>query len=137
MSGGYGIQIEDRENSAGAEIIDDVPVCECPHSHSEKEVMEGVKIPDDGELLALSEFYKVFGEVSRLKILYLLSSGEHCVCDIASAFGFTVSAVSHQLKILKNARLVKFRKDGKNCLYSLADNHILSILFQGMEHIEE
>lgn len=114
--------------------IEEAPVCGCLHPHY---VNTKIHIPGDNELLALSEFYKVFGEVSRLKILYFLSDGEHCVCDIAGSLGFTVSAVSHQLKILKNARLVKFRKDGKNYLYSLADNHIFSILFQGMEHIEE
>ena len=115
---------------------EDTPMCECFHIH-ESINNENINIPEENELLALSEFYKVFGEVSRLKILYLLSAGELCVCDIAGSLGFTVSAVSHQLKILKGARLVKFRRDGKNCLYSLADNHIFSILFQGMEHIEE
>ncbi|MBE6716160.1 MAG: helix-turn-helix transcriptional regulator [Ruminococcaceae bacterium] len=115
----------------------DVPVCESHHLHSEQ-VEEAVKcMPDEEKLLSLGEFYKVFGEVSRLKILYLLFDRELCVCDIAESLSSTVSAVSHQLKILKNARLVKFRKDGKNCYYSLADTHISGILYQGMEHINE
>lgn len=118
-------------------LSSDVPVCECHHLHFEQ-VEEAVKcMPDEEKLLSLGEFYKVFGEVSRLKILYLLFDRELCVCDIAESLSSTVSAVSHQLKILKNARLVKFRKDGKNCYYSLADTHISGILSQGMEHINE
>lgn len=115
----------------------DAPVCECFQEHMEEISEAKSHMPDEETLGALGEFYKVFGEVSRLKILYLLFGRELCVCDIAGSMGSTVSAVSHQLKILKNARLVKFRKEGKNCLYSLADNHIVSILSQGMEHIGE
>lgn len=115
----------------------EVPVCECHHTHDTavKDALE--HMPNDDKLIELGELYKVFGEVSRLKILYLLYGRELCVCDIAQSMGATVSGVSHQLKILKNARLVKFRKDGKNCLYSLADSHISGILAQGMEHINE
>lgn len=113
------------------------PVCECHHQHSGVVNEALKKMPCDEELLALGELYKVFGEVSRLKILYLLYERELCVCDIAEGTGSSVSAVSHQLKILKNARLVKFRKEGKNCLYSLADSHISGILSLGTEHIEE
>ncbi|MBR3767791.1 MAG: helix-turn-helix transcriptional regulator [Clostridia bacterium] len=115
----------------------EAPVCEDLHIHSEQ-VFEAKKhMPEEEKLMALGEFYKVFSEVSRLKILYLLYGRELCVCDIAESLGSTVSAVSHQLKTLKNARLVKFRKEGKNCLYSLADSHVSSILSQGMEHIKE
>ncbi len=118
-------------------ISPDAPVCECHHIHPEA-VNDAIShIPEDEKLLPLGEFYKVFGEVSRLKILYLLYGRELCVCDIAESTGASVSAVSHQLKILKNARLVKFRKEGKNCLYSLADSHISGILSLGMEHINE
>ena len=95
------------------------------------------KMPEEETLWELGEFFKVFSEVSRLKILYLLYDRELCVCDISESLGSTASAVSHQLKILKNARLVKFRRDGKNCYYSLADNHISGILARGMEHICE
>lgn len=112
-------------------------ICEIHEVHPDK-VKEAVKyIPNEEKLQALGEFYKVFSEPSRLKILYLLSAGEMCVCDIADSLSATVSGVSHQLKILKTARLVKFRKDGKNCLYSLADDHISKILSQGTEHINE
>lgn len=119
------------------DIRADIPLCECEHSHGDviKCVIE--QMPGEDKLMQLGELFKVFGEPSRLKILYLLFDRELCVCDIAEAMGATVSAVSHQLKILKNARLVKFRKEGKNCLYSLADTHISGILSQGMEHVEE
>ncbi len=111
--------------------------CESYEVHPNK-VEKAVRgIPDEERLFALGEFYKVFSEPSRLKILYLLASGEMCVCDIADSLSATVSGVSHQLKILKTARLVKFRKEGKSCLYSLADDHISRILSQGMEHINE
>lgn len=115
----------------------EVPVCECEHFHKELLSEVNKEMPDAEKLTELGEFFKVFGEPSRLKILYLLFDRELCVCDIAEAMGATVSAVSHQLKILKNARLVKFRKEGKNCFYSLADKHISGILAQGMEHINE
>ncbi len=95
------------------------------------ELLQGEK------LFSLAEFYKVLGEPSRLKILYLLYGREMPVSDIASGVGSTVSAVSHQLKILKNARLVKFRKEGKNSIYSLADDHISTILSMGTDHINE
>ena len=100
------------------------------------EALSAVPLQEE-KLFALADFYKVLGESSRLKILYLLYGRELTVSDIASGAGSTVSAVSHQLKILKNARLVKFRKEGKSCYYSLADDHISSILSLGMEHIEE
>lgn len=115
----------------------EVPVCECHHNHPETVKNALSLMPEDKKIACLGDFFKVFGEPSRLKILYLLYGGELCVCDIAESLGSTVSAVSHQLKILKNARLVNFRKDGKNCFYSLADNHISGILSLGTEHINE
>lgn len=112
-------------------------ICEIRKIHPEKIKMAKEYIPDEEKLQALGEFYKVFSEPSRLRILYLLSAGEMCVCDIAESLSATVSGVSHQLKILKTARLVKFRKEGKSCLYSLTDDHISKILSQGTEHINE
>lgn len=100
------------------------------------EYSTAVPLPEE-KLFALADFYKVLGEPSRLKILYLLYGRELTVSDIASGVGSTVSAVSHQLKILKNARLVKFRKDGKSSIYSLADDHISTILSMGTDHINE
>ena len=89
------------------------------------------------KLYELADLYKVFGDTTRIKILYVLLKQEMCVCDIAQALEMTQSAISHQLRILKQMDLVKNRRDGKTIYYSLADNHIASILNQGMEHISE
>ena len=94
-------------------------------------------MPSEDALCALSELYKVFGDSTRLRILYVLYETELCVCDIAGVCGMTVSAISHQLRILKQSRLVKFRKVGKSAFYSLADEHVHSILSQGMDHVRE
>ena len=93
-------------------------------------------VPEE-ELIDLAELFKMFADSTRIKILYLLFEEEMCVCDIAALLNMTVSAISHQLRILKGAKLVKFRKDGKSVFYSLADEHVTSILAQGMEHITE
>lgn len=93
--------------------------------------------PDESKLFALSEFFRVFGDSSRIRILYALLDCEKCVIDIAQELGLSQSAVSHQLQILRANRLVKYRRDGKTVNYSLADEHIFSIINQGMEHIEE
>ena len=89
------------------------------------------------QLLDLSEFFKVFGDSTRIKILYVLSQSEMCVCDIATLLQMGQSAISHQLRVLKQMRLVSFRRDGKTVFYKLADAHIQAILAQGMEHISE
>ncbi len=94
-------------------------------------------LPDDEQLYDLAELFKVFGDSTRIKILYALFEAELCVCDIAQLLGLTQSAVSHQLRILKGSRLVKPRKEGKTVFYSLADDHVRKIIAQGMEHIEE
>ncbi|MGI6669937.1 MAG: ArsR/SmtB family transcription factor [Acetivibrionales bacterium] len=90
---------------------------------------------DDSDALRLSEFFKVLGDQTRLKIIFALSQCDLCVCDIAEAVGMTQSAVSHQLRIMRNMRLVKFRKEGKSVYYSLDDDHVLQLFNQGMEHI--
>ena len=100
------------------------------------EKVEGV-MPDEQQLLDLSEFFKIFGDSTRIKILYVLSQSEMCVCDIATLLQMGQSAISHQLKALKNARLVKSRRDGKTVFYSLADDHVKTIIDQGLEHILE
>ena len=94
-------------------------------------------MPTDEELQSLADFFRIFGDSTRIRILYALSQSELCVCDIASLLGMGQSAISHQLRILKQMRLVKFRREGKSVLYSLADGHIETILAQGMEHIGE
>jgi len=95
------------------------------------------EIPADEILYDLAELFKVFGDSTRVKILYALFESELCVGDIAQLLGLTQTAVSHQLRVLKNSKLVKFRKEGKVVYYSLADNHVYKIINQGMEHILE
>ncbi len=94
-------------------------------------------LPDETELYNLAELFKVFGDTTRIRILYALSINEMCVCDIATALNMSQSAISHQLKVLKNNKLVKNRRDGKSIIYSLDDNHVFSILDQGFSHISE
>ena len=94
-------------------------------------------MPDEYQLYDLAEVFKVFGDSTRIKILYVLFEAELCVCDIAQLLNMTQSAISHQLRILKQNRLVKNRRDGKSVFYSLADGHVKTIISQGMEHIQE
>ena len=94
-------------------------------------------IPDVDALYDLAELFKVFGDSTRIRILFVLFEAEVCVCDLAETLGMTQSAISHQLKILKQNRLVRFRRDGKMVYYSLADDHVRSIIGQGLEHISE
>ena len=95
------------------------------------------QMPPLEELEDLGEFFKVFGDVTRLKILYVLLCSEMCVYDIAALLGMSQSAISHQLRVLKQLDLVKNRREGKTIFYSLADSHIVTILSQGLDHIEE
>jgi ArsR family transcriptional regulator len=89
------------------------------------------------ETMPAEELFKVFGDSTRIRILFVLFEAEVCVCDLAEALHMTQSAISHQLKILKQSRLVKSRREGKSVFYSLADDHVRSIIDQGREHIEE
>ena len=118
----------------------DVP-CTQPSANGEPhpELISSVdaSMPDEEMLYDLAELYKVFGDSTRIKILYVLFEAEMCVCDIAALLGMTQSAISHQLRALKNARLVKSRRDGKTVFYSLADEHVKTILDQGIEHVTE
>lgn len=95
------------------------------------------EMPPEERLYDLADLYKMFGDSTRLRILYALLQGELCVCDIAQRLGLTQSAISHQLRILKGGKLVRSRRDGKEAYYTLADEHVRSILELGMEHIEE
>ncbi len=94
-------------------------------------------LPAEECLLSLAELFKVFGDGTRVRILYVLLEAEVCVCDLAMLLGMTQSAVSHQLRILKQASLIKARRDGKTVFYSLADDHVATLLRQGMEHVCE
>ncbi len=116
---------------------EEIDVCEeqCVHEELVRSVQSGM-LPED-ELYRLAELFKIFGDPTRIRILFALSESEMCVCDIANALGMTQSAISHQLRILKQSRLVKFRKEGKSVFYALADEHVRLILNQGIEHVEE
>lgn len=94
-------------------------------------------LPDDDTLDELEELFKIFGDSTRIKLLYVLHGGELCVCDIASLLGMTQSAISHQLRVLRQTRLIRSRRDGKNIYYSLADEHVHTIISMGIEHINE
>ena len=93
--------------------------------------------PAEEYLYDLAELFKVFGDSTRIRILFVLFEAEVCVCDLAEALGMTQSAISHQLRILKQNKLVKSRREGKSIFYSLADGHVRTIIAQGREHIEE
>ena len=95
------------------------------------------ELPEEELLYDLAELLKVFGDTTRIKILYVLFEAEMCVCDIAALLNMTVSAISHQLRVLKSARLVRQRREGKTVFYALADQHVRTILAQGMDHIME
>lgn len=94
-------------------------------------------MPEETELYDLAELFKIFGDSTRIRILFVLFEAEVCVCDLAAALNMTQSAISHQLRILKQSRLVKSRREGKSVFYSLADEHVRTIISQGQEHIEE
>lgn len=111
-----------------------VDVCDCVHKH---DYIQKKVIPDETTLYGLADLFKVFGDPTRIRILYALSAGELCVCDIASVLNMTQSAISHQLRVLKQIKLVKFRREGKTVYYSLADAHVETILSQGLEHVQE
>ena len=114
-----------------------VDCCETKHCHPEIVREPSVELPDEDTLYNLAELFRIFGDSTRIRILCVLSERELCVCDIADALGMTQSAISHQLRALKNARLVKPRRDGKTVYYSLADSHVKTIMAQGLEHVAE
>ena len=115
----------------------EIDCCEIHEVHENlvHQIEDGM--PSEELIQNLADFYKVFGDVTRVKILCVLFQSELCVCDLAEVLGMTQSAVSHQLRVLKQAKLVKNRREGKIVYYFLADGHIQSIINQGMEHIVE
>ena len=118
-------------------IHDDIERCDVTETHGEVLDRVRAELPDDETLYDLAELFKIFGDSTRIRILYALFEAEMCVCDIATLLGMTQSAISHQLRALKNARLVKARREGKTVFYSLADDHVKTIVFQGLDHILE
>ena len=117
--------------------INDVECCDAFQIHEELLNKVNERMPDEDELYDLAELFRVFGDSTRIRILFVLFESEVCVCDLASILNMTQSAVSHQLKILKQAKLVKSRREGKSVFYSLSDSHVSHIIDQGREHIEE
>lgn len=113
------------------------PHCDTNETHPDALTYVQEALPPDTELARLAALYKVFADPTRIKILYALFHAELCVCDLAVLLGVTVSAVSHQLRVLKQAELVKYRREGKIVYYSLADDHVRTIIDQGNEHIHE
>ena len=111
----------------------------CGYLHVHEETVERVQreLADEEQLLRLAELFKVFGDGTRVRILSVLLTAEVCVCDIARLLGMTQSAVSHQLRILKQAHLIRARREGKTVFYALADDHVATLLRQGMEHVCE
>lgn len=117
--------------------INDVEHCDEHCRHEDLLEIVHAQMPDEDELYDLAELFKVFGDSTRIRILFVLFEAEVCVCDIADALNMTQSAISHQLKILKQSKLVKSRREGKSVFYSLADGHVRTIIAQGRDHIEE
>ncbi len=113
------------------------PKCEYMHVHADIVEQVNKVMPQEEQLFDLAELFKIFGDSTRVKILFVLFESEMCVCDIAQLLGMTQSAISHQLQVLKKSKLVKYRRDGKTVFYSLSDGHVRTILDQGMEHITE
>lgn len=123
-----GLDTKNNETTTGGQFL-------AAHDELVKKVLE--QQPDDEYLYDLAELFKVFGDSTRIKILYALFESELCVGDMAQILNLGQSAVSHQLKILKDAKLVRFRREGKIIFYSLNDDHVRTILSMGMEHVEE
>ena len=124
-------------NEGGDNLTRDEVFCDCDVIHAD--VVNDVKkrMPEDEDIYDLSDFFKVLGDSTRVKIIWALDQNEMCVCDIAVLLNMTKSAISHQLRSLKQADLVKFRKQGKVVFYSLKDDHVKDIFEKGMEHIKE
>ena len=116
---------------------EDAETCDAIEVHSDLLKIVNTTLPEETELYDLAELFKVFGDSTRIKILYALFESDLCVGDLAQLVNISQSAVSHQLKILKDAKLVKFRREGKIIFYMLDDDHVRTMLSMGMEHVEE
>jgi DNA-binding transcriptional ArsR family regulator len=129
--------MDKSEVSAMSPMVPDVDKCDSTVIHEDivKEVR--LNMPDEESLMDLADLFKVFGDSTRVKILCALSLSEMCVCDIAALLGMTNSAISHQLRVLKQSKLIKNRRDGKVVYYSLDDEHVNNIFSQGLSHVSE
>lgn len=124
---GTGERMEERKDE----------ICEGCEVHEDLLKIVNETLPEETELYDLAELFKVFGDSTRIRILFVLFESEVCVCDLAKVLNMTQSAISHQLRILKQNKLVKNRREGKSIFYSLADDHVRTIINQGRDHIEE
>ena len=115
----------------------EVPICECDQVHPEAVEKSREYMPSEKELYSLCSFFKLLGDCTRTRILLAIATAPMCVCDIATLLDMTKSAVSHQLKILRQSNLVRYKKSGKNVFYSLADDHVCDIVVKALEHIKE
>lgn len=118
-------------------INEQIECCDCNEIHEDLLTIVNDTMPEETELYDLAELFKVFGDSTRIRILFVLFEAEVCVCDLAKVLNMTQSAISHQLRILKANKLVNSRREGKSVFYSLADGHVRTIIAQGREHIEE
>ena len=124
---GTGERMEERKDE----------ICEGCEVHEDLLKIVNETLPEETELYDLAELFKVFGDSTRIRILFVLFEAEVCVCDLAKVLNMTQSAISHQLRILKQNKLVKNRREGKSIFYSLADDNVRTIINQGRDHIEE
>ena len=126
------------KNKARAEpTLPTEDLCEVSVIHVEKVTSLKERLLPDETVQGLAELFKVMGDPTRAKIIYALSEEELCVCDLAAVLGMSVSAISHHLRLLRNLRLVKFRKEGRMVYYTLDDQHVISIFMEGRKHVEE
>lgn len=126
--------MNNNTNKANANNLD---TCNCEVLHNDLITKVKKSMPEEVDLYDLAELFKVFGDSTRIKIISALLESELCVCDIADLLNMTQSAISHQLRVLKQAKLVKNRREGKVVFYSLDDDHVLQIFRQGYEHVKE
>ncbi len=119
------------------EQLGNMPICECDEVHSELVEKRRSEMPSEETLYELADFFKIFGDSTRMNILFAIDSEPMCVCDIAELLGMTKSAVSHQLKVLRQSDIVTYRKSGKNVFYALADEHVRDIIEKALDHIKE
>ena len=115
----------------------EAPCCEEQEVHADKVQFVNENMPSEDELYDLAELFKAFGDSTRIRILFALFEADICVCDLAETINMTQSAISHQLRLLKQARLVNGRREGKQIIYYLADDHVRTIISMGLEHINE
>jgi ArsR family transcriptional regulator len=132
-----GLEWKERMESRKMYAAAEVPCCDEKEVHEDKVRFVNENMPAEDALYDLAELFKAFGDTTRIRILFALFEADICVCDLAASLGMTQSAISHQLRLLKQARLVNGRREGKQIVYFLADEHVRTIIQQGMDHIME